>query len=727
MLKHKKVVVIAFLGLTIMGIAAASLVRINYNIMDYLPDESPSTAALETMDAEYTTGTPNARVMLKNVTIPQTLAIKAQLKNIDGVDDCLWLDDAANIRQHIAFIPDKTVKEYYSGGNALLSLTIKNEKKVEAVNAVREIVGNDSAMTGSAVSDVTAIELTGKEVKNIMLLAIVIIFIILLLTTTSWFEPVLFLSTIGVAIMLNRGTNLFFGEISFVTNSAGSVLQLAVSMDYSIFLLHRFAEFREQGNDVTTAMTMAVKKSFGSIMSSGLTTVMGFAALILMRFKIGPDMGVVMAKAIAISLISVMVFLPAATVLFYKLIDKTRHKLLVPPFEKLGGLILKLKVPTLVLFIIITVPCFFAQQNNTFTYGSSQIYGKGTQYGNDTALIEETFGKSNLMALMVPKGKAYSEKQLSEELLTQNVVTSLISYAQTVGVTIPEEFVPPDTASKLLSENYSRFVITVNTDKEGKTAFDTVENVKSTAAKYYGNEYLLVGETVNSYDLKDTVTNDQTRVNMIAILSIALILLLNFKSLAIPLILLLVIESSIWVNLSFPYFADETLFYIGYLIISSVQLGATVDYAILFTDRYIENRVHLPPKEAAKRTTEDTTLSILTSAVILFSAALLLGIISSNGLIGQLGILICRGALLSGIMVLFVLPALLIVCDKLIYKTTYNLDFYGEVSKNEKSSNRMYAGARRLKKGFGCILDLRVTLTNRVRGRIWAKRAKRKR
>ncbi len=682
MLRHKKTVTAVFLIATAVSMVASLMVSINYNLMDYLPDEAPSTVALNVMDEEYTTGTPNARLMLENVSVPDVLKIKEQIKKVDGVEEVSWLDDAANIYQPLEFIEQKTLDEYYVDNNALLTITLNVDKQEDAVDEIRKIAPG-APLCGSAIDSVTAVQQTSKEIQKIMVFVVLLVFGILILTTESYFEPVLFLLAIGVAIMLNRGTNLILGEISFVTNAAGSVLQLAVSMDYSIFLLHRFAEMRQEYDDVEQAMLMAVKKSFGSVMSSGLTTVMGFAALIIMKFKIGPDMGIVMAKAIAISLFSVMMFLPSATLLSYKLIDRTQHKPFMPPFTKFGEIVTKFRRPILIIFLIVTIPSFLGQSKNKFTYGSSGIYGEGTTLGDDTAKIEAVFGKSNLMALMVPVGSQYKEKQLSEDLMAMPLVSSVISYAETAGITIPTEFLPEDTISKLISGKYSRFVITVDTDAEGDDAFAMTEKVRQTAANYYGDTYLLVGTTVNSYDLKDTVTVDNERVNFLSILAIALILLLNFKSISIPIILLMVIEASIWINLTVPYFADENLFYIGYLIISSIQLGATVDYAILYADRYIDNRSRMNSIDATKASSAETSLSILTSAIILAAAGLMLGFISTNGIISQLGVLVGRGAILSSVLVLLVLPALINLFDKVIYKTTLHLNFYKESDKND--------------------------------------------
>ena len=418
-------------------------------------------------------------------------------------------------------------------------------------------------------------------------------------------------------------------------------------------------------------MKEAILKSVSSILSSGLTTVVGFAALIVMKFKIGPDMGFVMLKAICLSLISVLVLLPVLALYCYKLIDKTQHKSFMPKFNKFAKVSYKFRHISIILFLLLLIPCFLAQQNNSFSYGASEIYSdESTKIGHDTAAINKGFGKTNPLVLMVPKGDLVSERALCDELENIDKITSITSYAETVGITIPTEYVPDDTLSQLISDNYSRFIIVANVKVEGDETFALIDEIRNLAYKYYDDSYYFLGESVNTLDLKETIEDDNKKVNAISIIAIMIILLLTFKSLSLPIILVLVIEFSIWSNLTFNYFIGNDVFYIAYLIISSIQLGATIDYAILFTNRYIENRETMNKKEATQATISTTTVSILTSASILATAGIILGEISTNSIIAQLGILVGRGAILSLILVLFVLPALLMLLDKLIAKTT---------------------------------------------------------
>lgn len=677
LLKHKKLIIGVFVLAAVLCAVLSGLVGVNYNFADYLPDDAASTRALEVMDEEYSQSVPNMRVLVYEVSIPQALAYKEKIADVDGVEEVNWLDDAVDIYEPLELAEQKTVEDWYKDGNALFSVTVDEKKQDSVIPAVREIIGEENCMSGTAVTSVLAPVNTSVEVQQIMFLAVPIIFLILILTTNSWFEPVLFMITIGVAILINRGTNLMFGTVSFVTNAAGSVLQLAVSMDYSIFLLHRFSENREEGLPVEKAMIEAVKQSVGSILSSGLTTVTGFLALVLMRFKIGPDMGWVMSKAIVLSLVSVLCFLPALAISTYRLIDKTQHRTFVPKFDKFAGMVMKLRIPALVLVILILPVSFLGQMKNDFFYGGSQVYStQATQMGRDMEAIDKMFGSSNPVVLMVPKGDMEKEIAMNEELKKLDCVTSVVSYVNSVGNAIPSSFLPSETVSRLYSAHYSRFVITMEAEEKDADWYEKVNDIRNIGEKYYGDKIQYAGDLVSTEDLKTTITQDNAKVNFLAIAFVFCILLVNFKSLSLPVILTLVIESSIWINLGIPYFRGRTLFYIGYLIISTVQLGATIDYAILFSDRYMDFRKTLPKKEAAFMTLRTCTISILTSAAVLTLAGVILGKVSTNGVLSQLGILIGRGAALSFVLVIFVLPTLLILFDGVIRRTTLHCDFF---------------------------------------------------
>lgn len=488
----------------------------------------------------------------------------------------------------------------------------------------------------------------------------------MILTTNTWIEPFLILGGLGVAIAINSGTNLIFGEISFVSNAAGSILQLAVSLDYSVFLIHRFEECRKEKANAEEAMVDALCKSTSSILSSGLTTVIGFVALVLMQFLLGRDLGLVLAKGVAFSLLIVFTFMPALVLSVWKWMDKTKHKPFMPSFYKLGKLIRKISIPTVGIFVLTIVPAYLGSNANDYHYGSSKIYGDDTQFGQDKNAIEAVFGKGDTYVLLVPRDDLVSETALSEELHALPEVKDVISYVDLAGAEVPTAYLDEESLAQLMSDEYSRMVISVDVDYEGEETFALVENIRNIAEKYYPEDTYLAGEGVSTYDLKETVTADMIKVNLVAIAAVFVVLLLTLKSISLPVILVLSIETAIWLNLSVPYFMDSAIYYIAYLIISSIQLGATVDYAILMTDRYKENRLTMRKGKVVAQTIDDVMVSILTSGSVLTVVGFLLGSFSSNQLLAQLGIFIGRGALLSMIIVIFVLPGLLHMFDKVI-------------------------------------------------------------
>lgn len=668
LVNHRKTMVMIFTMVFVVCLLLGNLVKVNYDINDYLPESSPSTVSLELMQEEFDGGIPNARIMISDVTIPEALEYKEKLEAVDGVTAVTWLDDVVSIFVPLSTLDTDTLETYYKDNNALFTVTIEEDRRIEAVSSIREIIGEDNAMTGSAVSTAISTTETVLEVNKISIFTVLFVLVVLVMTTNSWMEPLIVLIGLGLAIVINNGTNLIFGEISFVTNAAGSILQLAVSLDYSVFLLHRFEECRQENPDVKAAMTEALCKSTSSILSSGLTTVIGFLALVLMQFRLGPDLGLALAKGVAISLITVFVFMPSFILLTYKWLDKTRHKDLLPKFDLFGKSVQKMTIPMVCIFVILIIPAYLASNANDYYYGSSNIFGNETQLGSDTAVIESVFGKSDTYVLMVPAGDTATETELSQELNNLPQVTSIISYVDLAGAEIPLEYLDENTLSQLISKNYSRMVLSVDVPYEGEETFALVEQVRNIAQKYYSDTYYLAGEGVSTYDLMETVTDDMVKVNLMAIAAVFIVLLLSLRSISLPIVLVLSIETAIWINLSIPYFMDTTIFYIAYLIISSIQLGATVDYAILMTDQYKENREMMNKKAAVIQTISDVTVSILTSGSVLTVVGLLLGYITTNQLLGQLGIFIGRGAILSLIIVLFVLPGLLYLFDPLIIR-----------------------------------------------------------
>lgn len=673
--RYPKLMVTAFVIVAVICALMQQFVGVDYDINDYLPPETQSTIALDVMEEEYEGGVPNVRVMIRNVDIPTALAYKEKLEAVDGVISVNWLDDVANVDQPLETLDTDTVETYYKDGSALFSITVEESKIIQATADLRALIGDENAISGSAVSTADATTSTVAQVRIISIAAVIFVFFVLTITTTSWLEPLVVLASLGVAILINGGTNLIFGTISFVSNAAGSILQLAVSLDYSIFLLHRFEECKKDTPDSHEAMVQALCKSTMSIASSGLTTVIGFLALCLMQFQIGPDMGLVLGKGVAISLVTVFMFSPSLILLTYDLLEKTRHRSFMPSFRKLGECVTHMMIPVLLVLIIVVVPSYLGAQQNSYYYGASHIFGPNTPLGADVEDIEAVFGKSDTYVVMVPRGNSAREKELSTALQEQPEVTGILSYVDNAGTVIPTEYVDKDTLSQLISDHYSRMVLSVKVDYEGDKTFDLVSRIRDIAEQYYPGEWLLAGQGVSTSDIMTTVTADMAKVNFIAIAAVFVVLLFSFKSISLPVFLVLAIESGIWINTAIPYFTNQTIFYIAYLIISSIQLGATVDYAILFTDHYLDYRKTMTKKEAIVQTVSSVTVSILTSGSALTVVGFLMGWVSTHGLLSQLGYFLGRGALLSIVIVLFALPAMLYLLDGFIERTTKGVKF----------------------------------------------------
>ncbi|MCG1023502.1 RND family transporter [Sutcliffiella horikoshii] len=676
-IKHKKAVLIVFALVTIISTVAQFFVSVNYNMVDYLPEDAQSTKAMEIMEKEFTGSVPDTRVMVTDVSIQEAVSYKERLEAIDGVAEVIWLDDVVDLKTPLEMANTEMVETYYKNENALFSISVRSGDEVAITDAIYEVIGDNGAIAGEAINTATSQKMAGNESMYAAMLLVPIIIFILIISTTSWVEPIFFLTAIGVSVLINLGTNIFIGEVSFVTQSVAPILQLAVSLDYAVFLLHSFAEYRQKTNNPEEAMELAMKKSFPAITASAATTFFGFIALTFMEFEIGSDLGLNLVKGIVLSFISVMVFLPALTLFFYKWMDKTQHKSFIPSFEGIGNFVVKLRVPSLLIVLALLVPAFLAQTNTSFTYGFGELPDH-TRAGSDYKRINESFGEVTPIVLLVPKGEVAKEEELVAEIEAMDYVTSVVSYVNMVDPVIPPEYLDEEVRNEFYSENYSRIVINTNQATEGDIPFAIVENVDTAASDYYGDSALSLGESVTLYDIKNTVTKDNILVNVLTVVTIAIVLLIGFRSISIPVVLLLTIQSAVWINLSIPYFTETSLVFVGYLIISTVQLAATVDYGILFTEAYTHHRKEMSARKAIIKTLDEKTFSISISAAILSSVGFILWITSSNPIVGSIGLLLGRGALLAFIMVLFFLPAMLLVCDKFIKKTTYKSNFKEE-------------------------------------------------
>lgn len=682
-----------FILAVLISAVMAPFVNVNYDLTEYLPDTVQSRQGLNIM--EETFGYPGtARVMIKDVTLYEAKAYKDRLEKVDGVDQILWLDTAANVFSGEGFIDYTSIDEYYKDNCAVMDITFDegdtSRRTSRAIDEMREITGDKGYYVGMAVQDKSVAENVQGEMQMILVIGVAMIFLVLCVTTNSWIEPFLYLTVMGVAVVINKGTNIFLGEISFLTNSVSAVLQLAVSMDYSIFLIHAFTRYKKAGMGQTEALRAAIDEALNSIFASSLTTIVGFLVLVFMKFSIGFDMGIVLAKGIVCSLLTVVLFMPAMILRLAKWMDRTAHRPFLPEFDRLSRGIFKMRYVVLAVVAVLTVPAYTAQGMNSYMYGNDSVgAGEGTEVYADEQEIDQIFGRSNMMMALVPSGDNVKEREFADEISDLPYTKSVLSLSQTLPQGVPESFLPESVTGLLHDESgWSRILIYVRSKGESEKAFQYSDEIQSIMKKYYPEESYLVGATPSTQDIKTTITADYSRVNTLSLIGVFVVVMFSFRSVLIPIITMIPIEVAIFINMAVPYIAGETMIFIGYIIVSSIQLGATVDYAILTTNNYIACRKELDKNAAAVETLKRSIPSILTSGSILTIVGYILYHVSSIAAIGDMGHLIGRGAILSMILVCTLMPALLVLGDRILMNS-------------ELDMIREFFRKRRERRGFG--------------------------
>ena len=646
-----------FIAMTILCAVCYPFVGVNYDLSKYLPDFAPTKQALDVMEQEF--GYPGmARIMVKDVTLPEARTIRQRISRVDGVDLVVGPDLAANVYSTDAFIKNSLTDRFYKDGNAVYQIIFEDgdsdASTHKAINEIYGIVGKDrGCFAGSAVSSKERQESITREIAMAIGMAVVIIWLILTLTTTSWFEPFLFILVMAVAIVLNMGSNIMFGRISFFTFSTAAILQLAVSMDYSIFLLHTYTAIKQSGVDSRPAMEAAIEKSCSSILASGATTIVGFLVIALMKFTIGRDVGFVLTKGIVCSLVTVLFLMPTLILRFDKKIEKTAHRSFLPPLDGLGKLMYRIRIPVLAAAAFCAVPCYFGQSMNYFYYGDDALgSGPGTRVYEDSRAIEDVFGKSNVIIAMVPNGNVIKERRLTEELEDQEFIDYALSMAGTLPQGIPESFLPETVTKQLRTGSYARILISMENREESSYSFQCSEKLTEIVKKYYPEDSYVIGMTPTTMDIRDILTDDYNRVSIISLAGVALVVMLTFHSVMVPVLVIIPIEVAIYLNMTIPYIIGDSMVYIGYIIVSCLQLGATIDYSILMTNNYMEFRETMGSRDAAVTAIAKSAISILTSGGILTVVGYLLYFTSSIQAISQVGRLVGRGALLSMLLVL---------------------------------------------------------------------------
>lgn len=663
-----------FIAAVVISCIAACFVGVNYDMSEYLPNYAPSRAGLNLMEDEF--GYPGtARVMVGPVSLYEAKIYKDRIASVDGVDMVMWADTTTDIYSAGHFIQYGNIEDYYKDSYAVMDIIFvegdSGKVTKAAIDEMKEITGDKGFFMGSAVQNKSLSETLLREISVAMVMGVIMIAVILCLTTTSWFEPVLFLMVMGIAIIINMGTNLMIGRVSFITFSVAPILQLAIAMDYSVFLLHAFTKQKLNGLASKAAMEMAVKHSLSSILASGTTTIVGFIVLMLMRFSIGRDLGFVLAKGIVISLATVLFLMPALILRFDSLIGRTAHRPFMPSFHKMGNFVYRIRYVVLGVAAVAVVPMFVAQNMNKFAFGNSALGSSpGTKVYEDEQQINSRFGKSNLILAIVPNTNVVTERELTQKIKDLYYTKSVTSLAGTLPEGIPADFLPESITGLLHTDHYCRILIYIRTKDESDFAFQCSDEIKELVENYYPEGAYVTGVTPSTQDIRDIITVDYNLVNILSIIGVALVVALTFHSLVVPVIVLIPIEVAIFFNMSVPYLTGDTMLYIGYIIVSCLQLGATVDYSILMTNHYMDARKEYPERaRAVKHTVSRSALSVLTSGSILTIVGYGLYMISSVTAIGDLGHLIGRGALISVILVLFLLPILLLAGDRFLVRS----------------------------------------------------------
>ena len=677
-----------FILTILISLICAPLVKINYDLTEYLPSYAPSKEGLEVMKKEF--GYPGtARIMIGDVSIYEAKALKDKIEEVDGVDMVLWLDSTVDVYTGSNFVENEDIKDYYKDNSAVMDVTFEegdsDTKTHKALSEIQNILGDKGYYSGSAVDNKSLTETLGKEISLAMVLAVVFILLILCIATNSWLEPFLFLMIMGIAIIINMGTNIFLGTISFFTFSVAAILQLAIAMDYSIFLLHAYQREKEVREDSRESMKYALKASISSILSSGATTIVGFIVLAFMKFSIGFDMGVVLAKGIVISLFTVLFLMPTLILRWDEKIRKLEHKPFVPTCKPLAEKLFKVRHIILIVAVLITIPSYVGQGMSEFLYGNDALgSSEGTQVYEDAQKINDKFGRSNLILALVPNGMPVSEKRLTDQLEDLDYVKYAKSLAGILPEGFSEEFLPKSITKDLRSDNYARILISIKTAGESDLSFKCTKEIDSIVKAYYLENAYVVGVTPSTIDIKEIITDDYSLVNIFSLIGVAVVILLTFRSFIIPIIVIIPIEMAIFINMAIPYITGNKLIFMGYIIVSCLQLGATIDYSILVTNNYMDLRAEYDKKKAAVEAVSKSLLSVLTSGLILTTVGYGLSFTSTVSAIASIGELVGRGAILSTILVLTVLPMLLTFFDKIIFNQKERLDKMIDVRRQKR-------------------------------------------
>ena len=651
--------------------------RVNYDVLYYLPDDIETMKGQDILVDEFGTGA-YSMFICEGMKNKDVAALKKKIENVEHVSKVVWYDSFSDLSVPVEMLPDKIQSALFSDDSTMMFIifetTTSADETMDAIGDIRKLAGKQCFVSGMSAIVTDTKNLAESEVAIYVLIAVVLSCIVLALTMESYLIPFLFLASIGIAILYNMGTNIFKGEISYITKALSAVLQLGVTMDYSIFLWHSYQEQRKlYGDDHKEAMAQAIAATIKSVVGSSITTIAGFVALCFMSFTLGLDLGIVMAKGVIFGVICCVTVLPAMIMIFDKALEKTKHKQLIPDFPKVSEFLVKHHKAFAFLCVALFIPFAYFQANTDVYYNLDSSLPKDLESIMANEKLQEEYHMGAAHMILMDKNVSGKEKhKMIKEMEQVDGVKEVLGLESIIGPSLPESMIPQDIKDILESDNYELMLIT----NEYQTASEEVNeqiNELNTILKSYDKNGMLVGEAPCTKDLIEITDHDFKVVSAVSIMAVFLIILFVFKSITLPVILVLVIEGAIFINMGIPYLTGTELPFIASIVIGTIQLGATVDYAILMTSRYEQERGSgKSKKESISIALESSIRPVMVSAFSFFAATFGVGIYSKIDMISSLCLLMARGALISMCAVLLFLPAMYWIFDRVICATSKN-------------------------------------------------------
>ena len=677
--KHKNIILILTVLLLIPAAFGYVSTRVNYDVLSYLPESLETVKGQDIMVDEFGMGA-FSMIIVEDMDMKDAVKLENKLEKIDHVKDVLFYDDALDISVPTEMIPEDLRKAFFNGDAkmmiAFFDSTTSTDETMGAIEKIRSTVSSNvyaSGMSG-VVTDIKNLAL--EEMPVYVVVASVLSLIVLLITMESVVSPLIFLATIGISIVFNLGSNLFLGEISYITQALAAVLQLAVTMDYSIFLLESYeANMLRYPGDNKRAMAHAIANTFKSVSSSSVTTIAGFIALCFMTFKLGTNIGVVMSKGVVIGVVACVTILPAMILTFDKAIEKTSHKALIPSLDNVSHFIVKHHWAALIVFAILLAPAAYGNSNYEIYYNLDTSLPKDIPSAKANEQLKENFDMSSIHMILLQDGLTAKEKnEMLSKVKKVDGVKWVLGLDSIVGPNLPDSLIPDKIKTMLKTDNYElQFVCSdyASATDESNAQIHSIDKI----VKSYQKKGMVIGEAPLMKDLSDVTNVDLENVNIISIAAIFIIILITFKSISIPIILVSVIEFAIACNMAVPYYTHTSLPFVASIVIGTIQLGATVDYAILMTNRYHKERtIRKRSKKDAIIIAHQTSIkSILTSGLCFFAATFGVSIYSRIDMIGAICTLLARGAVISMVVVICILPAMLWIFDGVIIRSSWDM------------------------------------------------------